>query len=440
MKNMTGYLAKTGRYIFLAFVIVLISPAAPVQACPQCDLNCVRPTSDKEWNQPNSGTVDVVGNAIDNELNAHETWLLNFIFEDNILPAMQLMAEQLTVVAMQQVQIIGTFFDAKQQMETQRTLQTLQAEAHKDYHPSVGMCEFGSSVKSLAASERQGEYNTVFLAQRSVNRQTGNANNSGAQGPSEDLRARLAQFRETFCNPSDNNNALSVFCETGTSDDDKERMNKDINFGRTIDYPWTLDVDFSDPSMQDDEEAILALSNNLFAHNIFSRIAPEMLELGSDGRLGDAHRPFMDMRSLIAKRSVAENSFNALVGMKSEGTGGSTEYLEAILEELGVTEDEALKEMLGENPSYYAQMEVLTKKIYQNPLFYTNLYDKPANVLRKDAALQAIGLMQKFDMFKSHLRNEATLSVLLELAVMDLQSTVENEMSATRNTGAVEAP
>ena len=33
---------------------------------------------------------------------------------------MQLMAEQLTVNALQQVEIIGTFFDAKHQLETQR--------------------------------------------------------------------------------------------------------------------------------------------------------------------------------------------------------------------------------------------------------------------------------------------------------------------------------
>ena len=83
-------------------------------------------------------------------------------------------------------------------------------------------------------------------------------------------------------------------------------------------------------------------------------------------------------------------------------------------------------------------MEILTKKIYQNPDFYTNLYDKPANVERKGVALQAIGLMQKFDLFKSNLRSEASLSVLLELAVIDLQKEVENEFG--RAEGAGDAP
>ena len=74
-------------------------------------------------------------------------------------------------------------------------------------------------------------------------------------------------------------------------------------------------------------------------------------------------------------------------------------------------------------------MEVLTKKVYQKPDFYTNLYDTPANVDRKEVAMQAIGLMQKFDIFKSYLRNEASLSVLLEMEVVTLQNEVENEIN-----------
>jgi len=86
--------------------------------------------------------------------------------------------------------------------------------------------------------------------------------------------------------------------------------------------------------------------------------------------------------------------------------------------------------MIDDNPSYYAQMEILTKKLYQNPNFYTNLYDTPANVERKTVALQAIKLMQKFDMLKSHLRGEANVSILLEMAVEQLQREVEDQIQA----------
>jgi hypothetical protein len=79
-------------------------------------------------------------------------------------------------------------------------------------------------------------------------------------------------------------------------------------------------------------------------------------------------------------------------------------------------------------------MEILTKKVYQNPDFFTSLYDTPANVDRKLVSLQAIKLMQKFDLFKSFLRNEASFAVLLELAVVDLQREIEDQIKTANTT------
>ena len=79
--------------------------------------------------------------------------------------------------------------------------------------------------------------------------------------------------------------------------------------------------------------------------------------------------------------------------------------------------------------SYYAQMEILAKRIYQRPEFYTNLYDKPANVKRKAAALQAIGMMLERDIYDSYLRSEAILSLILEARVTEEQASVENVLA-----------
>lgn len=363
---------------------------------------------------------------IDDELTAQEDWLVESGLEDRILPNFKKLADQMTTVAMQQALSFGMFFDAKQQVETQRMLQTLQARAQKDYHPSTGMCTFGSTVKSLAASERNAEVNALFLSQRSQDRQLGNANTSAQFGSGFDVRNRLAQFRTDFCDPSNNNGALEAFC--GDGPENKTRLNKDIDFARTIDQPWSLNVNFTDANLQDDEEDLMALASNLYAFDVFSRPSTEELQFRSNANeLNDAQRSLMDMRAIVAKRSVAENSFNNIAAMKSAGSGGSTQFLRAIMQELGITNGDDLTQLLGQNPSYHAQMEVLTKKIYQNPDFFTNLYDKPVNVRRKGVALQGIGLMQKFDMLDSALRQEASLAVLLEIAVDDLQSKQENE-------------
>jgi hypothetical protein len=411
-------------------------------ACEACALTDVT----VRWPE----TRRIINEFVTYEFVSHRMWIVSVFWEDHVLPAMMLMADQLSAIAMMQAQIVGSFFDAKHQMETQQVLQVVRARAHKDYHPSTGMCEFGTSVKSLAASERKAELNAHVMSQRAIDRHLGNANTSAAHGPSSDLENRLNQFTEKFCDPSDNNSGLKILCDDGNGAPgaaDQERVNKDIDYVRTIEHPWTLDIDFTDTTLTHNEEEVLAMASNLYGDLVFQRIEPatEFNPSGSEEETGDelgaTRSLYMDSRALLAKRSVAENSFNAITSMKSAGTSGSRDFLEAILKELGVDDsngppDDILR-MLGMDdsdnkigPSYHAQMEVLTKKIYQNPDFYTNLYDKPANVERKKVALQAIGLMQKFDLFKSYLRSEANMAVLLEMALIDLQEQVSNELSS----------
>lgn len=419
--------------VFLGGVTV---PHRKAVACPHC-LETVTDAfmDDNGLVKPPDGTISVVDTHVMREFIEYRNWYITLFLEDNLLPAMMWMAEQLTVTAMQQTHMFGSMLDAKHQLETQRLLQQLQAQAHKDYHPSIGMCEFGTVARSLAPSERKGEYNAIVMSQRSMDRQLGNANTSAAYGNDLDKESRIAQFKAKFCDPRDNNNGLALMCDApGT---DRNRYNKDIDFTRTVDFPWTLKIDFTDNIPTDHEEEVMALAANLYANEVFARPGAKLLQATTDGSMTDMQKKYIDMRSIIAKRSVAENSFNAITSMKAEGTPESRNFLVAMLNELGVRDGAAAPvALMGDNPSYYAQMEMLTKKIYQNPDFFTNLYDKPVNVDRKGVSMQAIGLMQKFDMFKSYLRTEASLSILLELAVMDLQNEVENEINP--HTGAGE--
>ncbi len=361
------------------------------------------------------------------ELTLHRIFFFDWEFwQQHLLPAMMAMAEQLGAVGMQQVQIIGTFLDAQEQLETQRLFQQLMARAHKDYHPSIGMCEFGTRIKSLAASERKGEIASLVVSKRSLGRELGNANVAANAGAGSDLSNRIAQFVSTFCDKRDNNDTLDMVCTTGAGAAQRERYNKDIDYPRTLAQPWTVNADLtnSGPASPQEEE-ILALSNNLYGFDVYSRPTAESLRNEPNRKVNSMQESYMEMRSRVAQLSVAESSFNALVGMKAEGSGGSKAFLEAFLQQLGVPAADAT-ELLGNNPSYNAQMEILTKKVYQDPKFYTNLYDKPANVNRKGAAIQAVGLIQKFDMWKSYLRTEASLSILLELAVEDLQNEIQD--------------
>ena len=347
---------------------------------------------------------------VTNEFNAYRFWFVNDMFKQNVLPAWQLMANQLTAAAMQQVAAVGMFFDAKHQLETQRLFQILTAEAHKDYHPSEGVCTFGTNMRSLASSERKSDLTHRALASRGMQRQLSGAEGISASGLQSDKESRIKSFIEYHCDPADNGNGFDRFCEGTTST--PERRNKDVNYTQTIENALTLDLDLSDTSTTPDEIDVMALTTNLMAHDTLPVIAERLLADGNNTPTAVANN-YLDLRSIAAKRSVAQNSIHAIIALKANGETGSRPYLYRIMEDLGVRRSE-LQSLIGNEPSYFAQMEILTKHIYQNPEFYADLYDKPANVERKGAVLQAIGLMQDRDTFDSLIRSEAALATLLE--------------------------
>jgi hypothetical protein len=363
---------------------------------------------------------------IDTEFDQHRNWLVNDFYENQVKPALQTFTKQMDAVAMQQTLIIGTFFDAKQQLETQRLYQELQVEAHKDYQPSKDFCTFGTNVRSLASSERNAQVNTLAMNARQMRRHLGHTSMASAASAEVDKAARWAQFKNTYCDPHDNNwiesnpseTGLQRVCGAGATD--KKRTNIDIDYPRLVGQARTIDVAFQDAALTDTETDILALGNNLFGHDTLTRRFDEGDLNSDDITKFDNQKLYMALRSVAAKRNVAESSFNAIVGMKSAGSadnaGNAVEtrkFLAAVMKELGVTDTDEIYEIIGEDPSYYAQLEILAKKIYQTPNFFAGLYDKPANVERKSVALKAIELMVDRAIYESVLRQEMAMSVLL---------------------------
>ncbi len=376
---------------------------------------------------------DQIERHIDRKFDQHNSWTIEW-YDNEFHPALRRMIQQFNAVMVHQVQIIGQFFDAKHRLETQRLFQTLEAAANKDYMPSEGMCVIGTGVRGLIASERKTDLVKNVYANRAMDRQLLSAETlSGRDGESDKL-SRLRDFRSDFCNPADNGNGLAILCGGGGSG---ERRNKDIDFMRTIEAKYTIDSDFgnTDTGLTEDEQDVFALTANLFAHKVLPTENLERDNLADTvGNPKNAAHRYIDLRSVAAKRSVAHNSFMSIVAERSTGTRGDEDggpYVKRIVLDLGVPAAD-IHILLGDNPSYFAQMEVMTKNIFQDPKFYTDLYDKPANVLRKGAAIRSVGLMQDRDIYNSLLRSEAVLSVLLDTMLHKEQQRVISKMKTLK--------
>ncbi len=429
---MKRYLLLSHLLCFALFVASLTTPKSPSYAfgatCCAPENGCSQQCAEVSARQTED-TIQHLKDAFDN----HRDWMVHAVFEQNLLPALMLMTEQITAMAMHQVVVIGSFLDAKHQLETQRLFQELTARAHKDYQPSEGMCTFGTAVRSLAASDRNTTLSAIAFSRRGLQRELLSGSGVSSGGQASDSLSRIAKFRSTYCNTSDNNGGggLQNLCDEGIS---ASRLNKDIDYTRTFDTPLTLNVDFANDTgstLTPDEEDVFALSANLYAHTLPPNILGNDLA-DTQGNISNstAVNRYMAIRALTAKRSVARNSFASIAAMKTQGNGEAQPYLYAIAKEMGLTEDD-VKKYLGDKPSYYAQTEVLTKVIPQSPNFYVELIDKPANVARKTVALQAIELMQRRDMYRSILRSESILSVMLESALIEQQEKAVNDLRST---------
>ncbi len=336
--------------------------------------------------------------------------------------AFQLMTSQLTTTMIQQVEVIGTFFDAKHQLETQRIMQKRYARAHKDYHPSVQMCEIGTMARDLANTEIRTELTKTALSNGMLGRALGSGDVKTMRGAESDYDTRVKSYIDLFCSKKDNAQQNDLICQ---KEGDPAQQNADINYTQTIDAPLTLDINFLGDGEKESEKGkkekanLFAFLDYIFMHESFPFVPKSKTEYSP------FVTPYQNMRSLVAMRSVAQNSFANIIAQKTAGPStedgrNAAPFIKALMKELGIEKDE-IEATIGKNPSYYAQMEVLTKKIYQHPEFISNLYDKPANVKRLRAAMTAIKLMQDRDIHDSMMRREMLISMILELQLREKQ-------------------
>lgn len=425
----------------VSFSVVKPSTALAIHCCSEAKCGCSRCcghigkcsslctcTSTNETGKPSNPSTTL--GHITKQFTDHRTWLVDTIFKDSapgnpegLLAAMQLMTNQLTTIGMQQVQAIGMFFDAKHQLETQRIFQVMTAEAHRKYQVSDALCLIGTNTRGLAASARLSDLATATIAKRSVDRLLLNGDAISTDGLLSDKASRLADFILKYCNPKDNAGNLKSLCMKGDSSRDPLDMNRDIDYAGTLSSPLTLDIDFSatdadNPSK--DEEAVFALMANLIGHEVNQVIPDDDLVTKDNSQLHlQGYLALMDSRAFAAKKSVAINALASAAGLKAKGPEGVDPYMYAIIEQLGTSLTPVqIEEMLGNNMSYHARMEVLTKIANQDVDSITALMENPDNVARRDVALLALELIQKSDTRRIFNRTEMTAAMMLETALM----------------------
>ncbi len=347
-----------------------------------------------------------------------------------VKPLLQQMALELNTAGWSQVAQIGAFIDGKVMNETLVDMQVHQAKIAKRQIPAVSMCKFASLNKSLAQADSRARMVHNVLNEYSLSRTLGDGGMSGAT-KALDTASRYRTATSIHCDRQSQGGEMVNLCSAGTNSNGY--TSKDINFTDAIDSANTINLGFdgtisslfnntdTNPYNNNEVANVMAMKSFLYQNELPPRAPQSNLAHDVDGH----QSKYLRWRGSVAKRTVAENSFDSLVGMKTaSGVAGSAAY-QAQLASLGASAADIAASTKAA-PSYWAQMEQLTKTIYQNPDFYMNLYDNPNNVIRQSAAMEAVGLMQMRDYYESLIRSEMALSIMLDTEVSKEIDAVNN--------------
>ena len=311
------------------------------------------------------------------------------------------------------------------------------------------MCRFGTLTRSLAAANLNVDTTALAVHQILLDRENNNAAHQNIFTGSDRV-GKLHNLGRLYCNPGDNDaTPIACACDMakGTCDASNgplpARSNRDLDFTRLIETRGTLNLNFTDGTLTSDEQDALAFLSNVVAFSPLPANTEEMSKIAGNP---SAVLQYQNARALTAARGVVRNNLAHFVAEKSAGTDGANVYMINVLREMGMSDKEARRTLTGTGlaldrngndpevaPSYDAQMDVMTKKLYQNPNFYAGLVDKPANVLRTQTAMAAIGLIQRRDLYETALRREMALSQLLEAAIRTEEKLALKRVSAATN-------
>jgi hypothetical protein len=369
---------------------------------------------------------DFVTQISQNEFSKYRSdFIMSSFYTNTVEPNYKSVADEVRNPALFSIAAWGAFIDASILNDTLNSLRILTAQSHRTYTPSEQICKIGTLTRSLSASEARVDNDRLVLGELGLAKNLGRKSSISAAGGGQESNARLEEFVEQFCDLKTNNNGMKGMCQTATPVKDLQ-LNRDIDYTRLMGNGVTINADMTDNSLTQDESNLIALSHYLYGHKQPSeRLSKEQLESSGSQNL------YAEYRSVDARRAAAQNSYNTLAAMKMAGSGGSDAYIKDVLSYIGMSGADVDVFVGGKNPdyaavksSYNAQMNLLTKQIYQDPSFYANLMDSKSNVKRTSAALQGIGLMQQRDTYKSMARSEMLTALLVELEARKIANNV----------------
>ena len=328
---------------------------------------------------------------------------------DNYVSGFMKMTAELGASTMKQTELDAmTKVDVPNALETLDKIHGADIKAHRDFSPYEPLCKAGTLSSNMTASRVRGTVATEMLNGQMMDLELARSDPKVAQGRLSRKRNQVATYRNFHCSASDNGGQNKNFCGKNVK---PENINMDINAYETLIKPLTISVDPFDSELTDEEVNFTALVENLIVpeSNIYAPPGVMMYETVLSA--------YQDVRSVAAMRGLVRNSILSYAGRKmgiKQEDDSIAPFAEAALKDMGMDKEDII-ELIGKNPSYEAQMALVTQMQFENPDFYVDISTDPAKVAKAKAMMMAFKNLQTAEMRKSAERSALLSSVWLEL-------------------------
>jgi hypothetical protein len=289
-----------------------------------------------------------------------------------------------------------------------------QAETTEELAGSEALCQMTGTAR-LAEAEAEREATDEALAEEVESTADIDPASEDAQGRS----ARYCRYARDVPNPE-----FQAQCEEAGHEVNAESGVTD----QAVAGDRQSDVQIDGDERSDTAESSIANLQLVTAeHNSLSGV-------GAAARDPGQFQAVMDARSVTATENLIKASLTRTVALRAQGTGTNTTQLRAIMEALGYPAD-YITRTLGQNPSYYSQLEIGTKLAYQDQNFYVNLEGMNETQLRAiQAGLDAQSSAQWREIYYSVRQRELMLATILEAKLRAAQPRITAQLSG--NSGA----
>ncbi len=392
--------------LFCGLTLLAASPALaqqsyqpfPGTALPHCMVYCTGYSTYQasDYQPLHTQTRNVIKQYVrDFFTDVRNDYFLEELVNDFVAPALKKKTQQISQNDQQESNAQGAIVDATLANEQAIDVGVTQAETAIDYaaHPFIG--QMATYARGLALSSERMRQSQLLRGDAGTAELLAASGTLTAKGGGAVEDWRLKNLKDIYIDPDQQGGYLRKLVQGS------DRVNRDLDVARSLLGRQTLDINFEDTTLTDDERDFLALKENLASSTAMD--TSRMRDLAAnDAMLTDVP----ELLSMTARRSIIDRTINTMAGMRARGSDVSAPEMQALLRQLGYGDDAPeMKDVAGQ-ASYEAHMDILTRRVFQNPNMYVNLIANPVALRRILVAQNAVRNMQQFDMYATTTRSE----------------------------------